>query len=84
MKKFECLGGPLCGEKHEAIIGPREVEFPCFAYEVCARDDRPAELHYYRLASNKVDGKRQKYWLYVGNKGIKKTKKPSMTLRPFG
>lgn len=70
-KKYECLGGPLCG-KMEAPVKV-EVGVPCFAY-----DDADGRSHYYRLAKSGD----YRYWHYLGTKGLDKTIRPFMRPTP--
>ena len=70
--KYECLGGPLCGEMKSGIKS--EIGVPCFAH--IDRDDRH---HYYRLARTKAG---VKYWHYLGMLGVDKSIRPCLRPTP--
>lgn len=73
MKRYECIGGPLCGEKVEAPKGKRDF---------CYGDDhnRP---HFYRLIRVARDDYSAvaTYYHYFGS-NIERASTASPTLRP--
>lgn len=58
--KFECIGGPLCGEKYPLFPGMSHSQ----AFGTIGRD---GEAHYYRLCIVHDERLRvAKFWHYIG------------------
>lgn len=62
-KKLECIGGPLCGQRHAVRRGCRTLKGICRA---------TGEKHYYRLVrALRTRGKQEipevaRFWHYIG------------------
>lgn len=70
-KKFECIGGPLCGKKEAPVES--KIGVPAFAWE-----DSDGTTYYYRLARSRG----QRYWHFLGSKNLNLLVKPYLRPSP--
>ena len=68
-RKFQCIGGPICG---------RKLPMNLTGWATVARRRNLEELHYYRMCCVQDSiGKVAQYWHYVGNEPVH-AKAPSL------